>query len=34
VEADNILLICRKTDEQQIRQFVNDVKLQKGERFV
>lgn len=34
VEADNILLVCRKTDEQQIRQFVNDVKLQKGERFV
>lgn len=34
VESDNILLICRKTDEQQIRQFVNDVKLQKGEKFV
>ena len=34
VESDNILLVCKKTDEQQIRQFVNDVKLQKGERFV
>jgi mannose-1-phosphate guanylyltransferase len=34
VESDNILLVCRKTDEQQIRQIVNDVKIQKGERFV
>ncbi|MCD4679081.1 MAG: mannose-1-phosphate guanylyltransferase [Bacteroidales bacterium] len=34
VEADNILLICRKKDEQQIRQFVNDVKAEKGEKFV
>jgi mannose-1-phosphate guanylyltransferase len=34
VESDNVLLICRKQDEQQIRQFVNDVKLNKGERFV
>ena len=34
VESDNILLVCRKNDEQQIRQFVNDVKLKKGEKFV
>jgi mannose-1-phosphate guanylyltransferase len=34
VESDNVLLVCRKADEQQIRQFVNDVKLEKGERFV
>jgi mannose-1-phosphate guanylyltransferase len=34
VESDNVLLICKKTDEQQIRQFVNDVKLNKGEKFV
>jgi mannose-1-phosphate guanylyltransferase len=34
VEDENILLICRKTDEQQIRQFVNDVMTEKGERFV
>lgn len=33
VESDNILLICRKDDEQQIRQFVNDVKIRKGEKF-
>lgn len=34
VESDNILLICKKTDEQQIRKFVNDVKVAKGDRFV
>ena len=34
VESDHILLVCRKTDEQQIRQFVNDVKLKKGEKFL
>ena len=34
VESENILLVCRKTDEQQIRQFVNDVRLKKGEKYV
>jgi len=34
VEADNILLICKKQDEQQIRQFVNDVKVEKGDDYV
>ncbi len=34
VEEDNTLLVCRKDDEQQIRQFVNDVKVEKGEKFV
>lgn len=34
VESDGVLLVCRKQDEQQIRQFVNDVKLNKGEKFV
>jgi len=34
VESDNVLLVCRKTDEQQIRQFVNDVRLEKGEKYV
>jgi mannose-1-phosphate guanylyltransferase len=33
-ESDNILLICKKTDEQQIRTFVNDVKVAKGDKFV
>ncbi len=34
VESDEILLVCRKSDEQQIRQFVNDVKINRGDRFV
>ncbi len=34
VESENVLLVCRKNDEQQIRQFVNDVKITKGDRFV
>jgi len=34
VESDNILLICKMSDEQQIRKFVNDVKIEKGENFV
>lgn len=34
VESDNILLVCRKVDEQKIKQFVNDVKIEKGESFI
>jgi len=34
VDSDNILLICRKEDEQKIKQFVNDVKLEKGENLI
>jgi mannose-1-phosphate guanylyltransferase len=34
VESDNVLLICHKDDEQQVRNLVNDVKLKKGERYI
>jgi mannose-1-phosphate guanylyltransferase len=34
VESDNILLVCRMEDEQKIRNFVNDVKIQFGDDFV
>jgi mannose-1-phosphate guanylyltransferase len=34
VESDGILLICKKEDEQQIRTFVNDAKVLKGEKYV
>ncbi|MBI4648121.1 MAG: mannose-1-phosphate guanylyltransferase [Bacteroidia bacterium] len=34
VESDNMLLICKKRDEQKIRQIVNDVRLEKGEKFI
>ncbi len=34
VESENILLICRKSEEQKIRQFVNDVREKKGEKYI
>lgn len=34
VESDGVLMICKKQDEQLIRNFVNDVKVQKGDEFV
>lgn len=34
VENDDILLVCRQEDEQQIKRIVNDVKATKGEKFV
>jgi len=34
VESEETLLVCRKEDEQQIRQFVNDVRMNKGEQYI
>jgi len=34
VESDNMLLICKKQDEQQLRQIVNDIKIKKGEEYL
>jgi len=34
VEEEGTLLICNKSDEQQIRQIVNDVRIEKGEKYV
>lgn len=34
VEDNGILLVCRKGDEQKIRQFVNDVMIEKGEKYI
>nr|HPH83118.1 mannose-1-phosphate guanylyltransferase [Flavobacteriales bacterium] len=34
VESDGILLICKMDDEQEIRQMVTNVKVEKGEEFV
>lgn len=34
VDEDNVLLICKKEDEQNIRQFVTDVKTEKGDKFI
>lgn len=33
VESDNILLICRKQEEQKIKNFVNDVRIERGEMY-
>jgi mannose-1-phosphate guanylyltransferase len=34
VESEGILLICNKNEEQRIRQFVNDIKLKKGDMVI
>lgn len=34
VESEGTLLVCKREDEQQIRQFVNDVRMNKGDSFV
>jgi mannose-1-phosphate guanylyltransferase len=34
VESDNMLLVCRKQQEQNIKQFLNDVTLKKGNDFL
>lgn len=33
-EADNVLLVCKKEEEQRIKQFVADVKLKYGEKYI
>lgn len=33
-QADNALLICQKSEEQRIRQFVNDTKVKIGEDYI
>jgi len=34
VEANNTLLICKKTEEQMIKQFVTDVEIKKGDKYI
>ena len=34
VEDDGVLLVCKKQDEQMIRQIVDDVRDKKGNEFV
>lgn len=34
VEEEGTLLICKKSDEQQIRQIVDDVRIDKGDQYV
>lgn len=34
VESNNVLLVCKKEDEQKIKDFVNDVRMKKGEDYI
>lgn len=34
IENENVLLICKKENEQQIRQYVNDVQIDLGDKYV
>jgi len=34
VDTDDVLMICRKQDEQQIRMMVDEVKLRGGEKYI
>lgn len=33
-ESDNVLLVCKKSEEQRIKQFVTDVKFRYGDEYV
>ncbi|MFA8449917.1 MAG: mannose-1-phosphate guanylyltransferase [Bacteroidales bacterium] len=34
VEDGKILMVCKKSDEEQIRQFITDIKMEKGEEYI
>ncbi len=34
VDSNNILLVCKKDDEQKIKQFVNDVRVEMGDNYI
>ncbi len=34
VDSEDVLLVCKKGEEQRIKNFVNDVKLEKGDLFI
>ena len=34
VQTDDVLLICKKDEEQRIKDFVNNVKLEKGDEYI
>ncbi len=33
-ESDNVLLICKKSEEQRIKHFVTDVKFRYGDKYI
>jgi len=34
VQSDDILLVCKKEEEQRIKNFVNDIKISRGDKFI
>ncbi len=34
VESEGVLLVCKKEDEQEIKQYVNDIKLKLGDKYL
>lgn len=34
VESNDTLLVCKKEDEQKIKQFVTDIKISKGDKYI
>lgn len=34
IESNDTLLVCKKSDEQKIKEFVTDIKLEKGEKYI
>ncbi|MDR2039033.1 MAG: mannose-1-phosphate guanylyltransferase [Bacteroidales bacterium] len=34
VQTDDVLLVCKKEDEQRIKDFVNNVKMEKGDTYI
>ncbi|MFZ5941944.1 MAG: mannose-1-phosphate guanylyltransferase [Bacteroidota bacterium] len=34
VDTDDVLLVCRKSEEQRIKQFVNDIRTEMGDEFM
>jgi len=34
VDADDVLLICKKDNEQQIKEYVAEVKRNKGDKYL
>ena len=34
VDTDDVLMICKKENEQDIKQYVNDIKLKLGDKYI
>jgi hypothetical protein len=34
VQNDNVILVCRREDEQKIKQFVNEIRSELGEEMM